>query len=76
MANGGIDDWVGKTVGVRFVPEGIGETRQTQASFTLESADERGVMLSFHGEDAHNRLSKQYRFVPWHKIESIQPLPH
>lgn len=71
MADRGLDEWYGKLVGVRFVPEGIGDNKQVQVAGTLESADERGVLLGFHGEDEQERLSQHYRFVPWHMIEFI-----
>jgi len=66
-----LDDWIGKTVAVRFVPEGVGPKSQTEGGGSLESADVRGVMLGFQGEDEHNKLKQHYRFVPWHRVESI-----
>jgi hypothetical protein len=47
VANVGLDDWIGKDVGVLFVPRNPDE-KQEPVGCTLESADERGVMLSHH----------------------------
>jgi hypothetical protein len=69
VENVNLDDWIGKTVGVHFV-EGPA-VKQSRGSGTLESADERGVMLSYH--DAED-LSQRIFFFPWHRIEWIHRL--
>jgi len=73
VTNGNIDEWIGKQVGVRFVGsvEGPGGKQQETGGGTLESVDERGIVLSYH--DATD-LSQMYWFFPWHKIEWIHLL--
>ena len=74
MPNVSLDDWIGKGVRVWF-SRGIGASRQPGATGTVESADQRGVMIGFQMEDAEGHLSQHYRFVPWHMIEYIEPAP-
>ena len=75
MAKGSsLDEWVGKQVGVLFVPEGIGEKKQTRGGGTLKGVDQMGIMLSYTdmalSDDALEHSQRQW-FIPWHKIEAI-----
>lgn len=70
MVNGALDEWIGKHVSVLFVPSET-ENQPLRGGCVLESADERGVILSYHGAE---NLSQNYYFFPWHKIEWIIPM--
>jgi len=72
MANGSLDEWIGKQVGVRFVPDGVGgDNRWVSGSCVLESADEKGIRVSFHDRE----LSQRHWFFPWHRVEGITLMP-
>jgi hypothetical protein len=63
-----LGDWIGKDVGVHWV-EGSA-VKKPMGGGTLKSADERGIMLSYHDADD---LSQRF-FFPWHRIEWIHRL--
>jgi hypothetical protein len=70
MTDNKLDEWLGRSVGVKLVQLTDAETR-TLFRCTLESADERGIVVSPQSGDDP---STQYRFFPWHKVEFIQLL--
>jgi hypothetical protein len=67
-----LDDWIDQPIAVEFVTrEENSEPQQTR--YTLEGADERGILLGYVDE---SNLSSNYRmlFFPWHRIERIHLL--
>ena len=70
MADGNLDDWIGKTVAVHFV-DGRHTALSDAAYAKFEGVDDGGVIFTFYeGEDAANAI-KHLRFLPWHRIEAI-----
>jgi hypothetical protein len=63
-----LDDWIDQPIEVEFVTRG--EASAPQTCYTLEGADERGILLGYVDE---SDLSSDYRilFFPWHTIERI-----
>jgi hypothetical protein len=67
-----LDDWVDQPIEVEFATrEENSEPQHTD--YTLEGADERGILLGYQDE---SDLSSDYRivFFPWHRIERIHLL--
>ena len=67
MDNATLDDWIGQTVEVQFATREKDDKPQ-KTSGTLQSADERGIVLIYH--DAGDRRPRPF-FFPWHRIERI-----
>ena len=66
MADGRIDEWFGRRVGVELTQ--LGEIESHRMSATLESADERGIVVSYQGESDPNT---QHMFFPWQNIRFV-----
>jgi len=67
-----LDDWIDEPIEVEFVPrEEAREPPQTR--YTLEGADERGILLGYIDE---RDLSSDYMilFFPWREIKRIHLL--
>jgi hypothetical protein len=63
-----LDYWIGERVSVHFVME-EDMTRFGSYSCTLQSADERGVLLRL---SHHEMSSDWYSFFPWRRIARIE----
>jgi hypothetical protein len=70
--NASLDDWIGKDVAVLFSTITDEEGNQRRTGCTLQSADQRGVILSYY--DAQDLSKQQLWFFPWDKIEWIHRL--
>ena len=66
MENNRLDEWVGRRVGVELTQ--YGPTLSYRFGATLESADERGVVLSYQSDSTSYR---QHSFYPWHNVRFI-----
>ena len=67
----GLDDWVDETIEVEFVTREE-DSKPQETSYTLEGADERGILLGY--VDESDLSEYMIVFFPWHRIERIHLL--
>jgi hypothetical protein len=66
-----LNDWIDQAIEVEFVRrEAVREAQQTD--YTLEGADERGILLGYINES--DPIELKMIFCPWHRIERIHLL--
>ncbi len=67
-----LDDWIDEPIEVEFVAKEEASEPQQTRYYTLEGADEKGILLGY----APERDLSDYRilFFPWHRIEQIHLL--
>jgi hypothetical protein len=61
-----LDDWIDQPIEVELVRREENSTPQ-HADYTLEGADERGILLGYVDESDPSEYL--IAFFPWHKIE-------
>jgi predicted nucleic-acid-binding Zn-ribbon protein len=66
VADGRLDEWFGRRVAVELAQLGGKESRRLGA--TLESADERGIVVSYQGRHTPNL---QHSFFPWQNVRFV-----
>lgn len=70
-----IVDWVDQTIEVEFArrsQEEAASLEEQQTSYTLEGADESGILLGY--ADESDLSDYRMLFFPWHRIERIHLL--
>ena len=63
-----LDDWIDQPIEVEFVTREE-DSEPQQANYTLEGADQRGILLGY--TDESDRSEYMTVFFPWHRIERI-----
>jgi len=63
VADKGLEGWVGRRVNVQ-----LAEEESHRFSCTLESVDDRGVVVSYQRREYPGT---HYRFYPWHNIRYV-----
>jgi hypothetical protein len=66
-----LDDWIDQPIEVEFVTRGEASA-PPQTSYTLEGADQRGILLGY--QDESDLSEYMIIFFPWHRIEQIHLL--
>ncbi len=68
-----LDDWIDEPIEVEFVAKEEASEPQQTRYYTLEGADEKGILLGYVDE---RDLSSDYQilFYPWHRIRRIHLL--
>ena len=66
-----LDDWIDQTIEVEFVTREE-DSKPQETSYTLEGADERGILLGY--VDESDLSEYMIVFFPWHRIERIHLL--
>jgi hypothetical protein len=64
-------DWIDQTIEVEVVPRGA-DSEPQETHYTLEGADERGILLGY--ADESDLSDYMILFFPWHRVERIHLL--